>query len=194
MNGIASINQIGKKFGLLTITEVCRINKKTFAYFICDCGNKKKGALSDILNGRIVGCGCSRKRPKTHGQSYHPLYIVYNGMIDRCYRSKNKQYKDYGGRGIIVSYKWKNNYMNFFNWSIANGYKHGLLLDRENNNGIYEPSNCRYVTRAIQNRNTRKTIIVEYNGEKMCLKDFSQMVNISYGTIKWRHENNKPLL
>ena len=78
-------------------------------------------------------------------------------MKTRCYNPNFIYYCNYGGRGIIICDEWLNDFKAFYEWAINNGYKEGLTIDRINNDGIYEPSNCRWITRAEQNRNQRKT-------------------------------------
>ena len=76
-------------------------------------------------------------------------------MLDRCYNKKSKGYKNYGKRGITVCKKWRDAPKEFNEWALKNGYKEGLQIDRENNNGNYTPNNCRFVTRAINMANRR---------------------------------------
>ena len=90
-----------------------------------------------------------------HGITGTPLYFVWIDMIRRCEKPNRVAYKDYGARGISVCKEWHNP-KSFFDWAMTNGYKNSLLLDRVNNNGNYEPGNCRFVTRSISEVNKRK--------------------------------------
>ena len=85
----------------------------------------------------------------------HDLKTKYISMITRCYYTKHPRFKDWGGRGIQVCEEWKNDPKSFYVWSINNGYKPGLFLDRINNDGNYEPSNCRFITRTASVNNRR---------------------------------------
>ena len=109
--------------------------------------------------------------------------MVWIGIKQRCLNKNNKSYKNYGGRGITICKDWENNYKSFQEWAIQNGYKPNLSIDRINNNGDYEPHNCRWTTRLEQNRNTRRTHYIEYNGKKYIMKDLAKLLNINYYTF-----------
>ena len=93
----------------------------------------------------------------SHGLSGHPLYKLWGHIKERCYNKNNTNYKNYGGRGIIVCDEWKDNFKLFYDWAINNNYNYNLTIDRIDGNGNYEPDNCRFVTTSIQNRNKKKT-------------------------------------
>ncbi|MBO7686944.1 MAG: hypothetical protein J6V72_11205 [Kiritimatiellae bacterium] len=103
----------------------------------------------------------------------HPLYMRWSSMLRRTGVRKGasaNEIKDYIGRGITVCEEWRT-YANFEAWCFANGWKPELQLDRIDNDGNYEPSNCRFVTRSQNARNKRNTIFVVYNGIRMALAD-----------------------
>lgn len=129
--------------------------------------------------------------PIKHGLSNHLLYGVWCSMIRRCTKIKDKDYVCYGGRGISVYTKWRSDFMAFYNWSMENGYIHGLEIDRKDNNGDYEPGNCRFVTRTVNNRNTRTNRIIEYKGEKKCLNAWAEYIGISRCTLRDRLDYSK---
>lgn len=89
-----------------------------------------------------------------HGLTGHPLYSVWNGMKRRCTNNKDQAYYNYGGRGISVCDEW-HGFLPFYNWAINNGWEKGLTIDRKENDGNYEPDNCRFVTRLVQASNRR---------------------------------------
>lgn len=136
------------------------------------------------INGQFIEIHGDRKNRAK-------LYRVWCGMKERCYNLKNKSYKNYGKRGIIVCNEWLNNYSNFKKWALLSGYKEGLSIDRINVNGNYEPNNCRWVTTEQQNRNYRKNIFIVFNDKKICLKELSEIVQQNYSTLLWRYKNNK---
>ena len=124
---------------------------------------------------------------KTHGMSKNKFYQVWNGIKQRCYNENNKQYKNYGERGIKVCDEWINNFEAFYDWSINNGYKEGLQIDRIDVNGNYEPNNCRWVDRYINNNNRRNNITFTYKGKTMSLRAWCRYFNVSYKTCMTRY-------
>lgn len=116
-----------------------------------------------------------RARATTHGMKYHPLYQVHQSMVLRCHSTIHPAYSYYGKRGIRVCEEWRKR-ENFFAWAII-GWKKGLTLDRINNDGNYEPGNCRWATVRENNRNrkwTKLTIV-----EAAIIKDLARYGNHS---------------
>lgn len=156
----------------------------------CDCGNIVEVLGYSLKSGHTKSCGCLHEETLktiaiTHGDSYSKLYGVYISIIDRCYNPNNKRFKDYGGRGIIVCDEWKDSYLNFKKWAVFSGYKEGLSIDRKNNDLGYSPSNCRWVTRIVQQNNMRKNHIVEYNGQSKTIAEWLRELNIKYDKL-WK--------
>ena len=157
--------------GMIYPTETSK-EKKHYAIYECPfCGKHKRARIMYVNSGRIKSCGCqkmkwSMDKRRKHGLSKHPLYSVYGLMIDRCYNDSNKRYHRYGGRGISVDNAWRYNFVLFYNWALSNGYKKGLQIDRINNNGNYEPNNCRFVTGNVNqsNRDVGKNCPFGYKG------------------------------
>ena len=117
---------------------------------------------------RVRGDGKNEGQFK-HGWYGTATYHAWNGMINRCTQPKMKHYKHYGGRGISVCPEWRD----FRNFLRDMGPRpEGMSLDRINNDGNYEPGNCRWTTREEQRRNRRCTIFIEYQGERYALADF----------------------
>jgi len=124
---------------------------------ICNICNEEKQVNSYILtkDKPIESCGCLNK--KSNGLSRkEKLYNVWQQMRYRCNVKTNKNYYKYGARGISVCKEWDESYLVFRKFALENGYKIGLSIDRINNDGNYEPSNCRWVNMDIQSRNTRR--------------------------------------
>ena len=137
--------------------------RKRFGMYECGfCGTEFKTQTSNIKKGNTKSCGCYNiqkiiERNSVHKLSYTKLYRIFATLKDRVLNSKNKQYSDYGGRGITICDEWKNDFKSFYDWSILNGYEEnkGLSIDRIDNGGNYYPENCRWVTKTIQSRNQR---------------------------------------
>lgn len=131
--------------------------KYSNAKFKCHCGKIFITGLTSIVTNRVKSCGCIGRRKTierntTHNLRYHPIYSVWNGIKDRCYNKKSKDYRRYGGRGIAMCDEWINNPKSFIVWAKQNGYKPELTIDRINNDGDYGPNNCRFITRSRNSR------------------------------------------
>lgn len=191
----------GDKYGRLTILEevepTINIKGQKIRRFLCqcECGNKKIVSFYNLLKGNTRSCGClkkeseqrfglTRKYPKEAVSSR--LYRIWFSMKQRCYDSKSSNFYLYGGRGISVCAEWKNDYISFYNWAVTNGYSDSLSIDRINNNGNYEPSNCRWATRREQANNTRRNTILTLGNESHTASEWSRITNIGLSTILQR--------
>jgi hypothetical protein len=127
---------------------------------------------------------------KIHGMTKHGyaprIYRIWAGMKDRCYNKNRSKYKRYGARGIVVCEEWKNNFMNFYNWAISNGYQDNLSIDRKDNDGNYEPDNCRWITNKEQCNNTSINRFITINNKTQTLSQWAREVNIRIETIEAR--------
>jgi len=171
-------------------------SKRIIVKVVCFCGKIFESHLSSINQGLTKSCGCLVKqrlieRTKTDSsfKTSHPLYRVWISMRTRCNNKNHFSYKYYGGRGISVHPEWESDYNSFFEWCIRNGYKKTLQLDRSNNDGNYEPDNCRFVTAMVNGRNKRNTVLIPYNGESRTLKEWSEVLDIPYGMLYSRIKN-----
>lgn len=194
------VNLNGKRFGKLFVVEVNGCDKYGHRIWKCqcDCGNIHHVTTGDLLKGKTNSCGCYRSSTRkekniTHNLTNHRLYRIYAHIKERCYSIDNQDFKYYGNRGIKMCDEWKNDFMNFYDWALANGYQDGLTIDRINNDGNYEPSNCRWATRRQQTRNRRNSIYVIYHNEQISLKELSTITGISYTTLYNRYKNQKAL-
>ena len=113
-------------------------------------------------------------------KDYKRLHRIYHHMKRRCTNEDCPRYKDYGGRGITVCDEWLEDYDNFIEWALNNGYEDNLTIDRIDNDGNYEPSNCRWITREAQSRNKRTNVMVAYKGETKCLKEWCDILDLPY--------------
>ena len=114
------------------------------------------------------------------------LITIRHSMYCRCFYPATHGYERYGGRGIKICEEWINNPNSFYDWAINNGYKKGLTLDRIDVNGNYEPSNCRWVTKEIQDNNKRTNRKITYKGETKTLSQWAREYNINIVTLSDR--------
>lgn len=183
------IDLTGRRFGRLTVIERTKSTNKN-AKWLCQCddGNYVSVFGTDLKSGKTQSCGCIHseqleQRNYKHGLSDSKLCDVWRSMKERCYNPRVDQYKDYGGRGIIVCPEWCNEFQAFYDWAMENGYKEGLTIDRKDNNGNYEPSNCRWATRKEQNNNTRANHLITHNDKTQTLTQWAQEVHIKSHTL-----------
>ena len=175
---------LNKKYNEWTIISFSHKDKYNHPFFncICSCGNKNIIDLFSLKYNRSKCCKqCGYKKIKgKHNLSHSRIYRIFNHIKQRCNNKQDSAYKDYGGRGIKMCKEWEDNFINFYNWSIANGYKENLSIDRINNNGNYEPENCRWAINAEQQNNKRNNHIITYNNKKYTISNFCKNFNV-YG-------------
>ena len=185
---------VGGKVGRLLLLKEVRMphGKGTDAGYLCkcDCGNEKKVLRSNLLSGAVVSCGCfhkeaASKSSKKHGKSGDRVYSAWADMKSRCYDKNHISYERYGGRGITVCDKWKNSFEAFYE-DMGDPPADDYSIDRIDNNGNYEPGNCRWATPKQQSRNRRSCVMVEYNGEKMCITDLAEKLGMSAQLLRSR--------
>lgn len=182
-NNSLALSLVGQKFGKLTVLSINK-RKKVYCICKCDCGKITQTRKDSLLNGHTKSCGCLQKDTAKKLKTKHNLvktriYHIWINMKRRCV-STNKYY---GGRGIKICDEWLSDFMNFYNWAMANGYSDKLTIDRIDVNGNYEPSNCRWITMKKQSNNTRKNCIIEYNNEKHTISEWSDILGIKYSTF-----------
>lgn len=187
---------IGQTFGRVTILQDLGVEKnRRHVLGHCSCGTEKKFNYRSLKDGTSKSCGCYNREVHkalrnrlTHGLSKHPIFKLWCGMKRRCYNVKEKSYPDYGGRGILVCDEWLSDFTTFYKWALANGYAKGLQIDRRENDKGYSPDNCRFVTQTINQRNTRASVYLEYNGEKRTLAEWGEVLGMDKRII-WQRIN-----
>lgn len=206
--GAKFIDLTEKRFGKLTVIKRINSDKWGKALWLCkcECGNTTIKNSYYLKYKQKCSCGCINKE-KTgvnnpcyrHGLSntkeYKRLSSILGSMKCRCYNKNNKQYNNYGGRGIKICDEWLakkgKGLLNFYNWAISTGYNLGLTIDRINNDGNYQPDNCRWVTNKEQSNNKRNNHLITYHGETHTMMEWSKILNVNYNTLRGRINNYK---
>lgn len=130
------------------------------------------------------GRGDILKGNRTHCKAGTRLYRIWTNMKNRCYNKHDiEKYKSYGGRGIRVCDEWKHNFMNFYNWAMNNNYRDDLTIDRIDNDGNYEPSNCRWIDIKVQCNNRRSNTYLTYQGKTQTMMQWSKELGVKYRTM-----------
>lgn len=187
--------EIGSRFTRLIVLCESKIKLHGLISYecLCDCGNKKIVAKKNLLNGNTHSCGCLRKEVETtvnikHGLSHSKTYKIWKSIKYRCLNKKCEFYRIYGGRGITICDRWKNSFENFY--ADMGECPSGFSIERMNNGGNYEPSNCKWASNFEQGRNKRTNTYIEFNGERKIIADWSLSTGISNAVIYSRIRNN----
>lgn len=194
-------NLLHQKFGRLSVIgEAGRTKTKNVIWeCLCECSNIVNVASSHLVSGHTNSCGCYKRQRvlggiTKHGQSMvgkvTSEYKTWSHIKSRCCTKTDAKYPDYGGRGIMVCDRWLESFENFFaDMGKKPSPKHSL--DRIDNDGNYEPSNCRWGTVEQQSRNKRSNVWLEYKGEKMIMADWAKRLNIRSVDIRWHFSKGK---
>jgi len=164
---------IGKRFGRLKVIALSMtVNKNIHWKCQCDCGNITLVSTSNLKNGKTTSCGCFKKqymgdKSRTHGDCRTRFYDIWCSMKGRVLRKNNPDYKNYGARGIKVCKRWQ--IYEYFKEDMAFSYRQHIeqfgikntTIERINNDGDYEPNNCRWATKLEQRHNQRRELKVE---------------------------------
>ena len=191
---------IGRKFGRITVIsehDRLKYDKNWVVRYmmncLCECGTEKVIDLSSLRAGRTLSCSCYNREVNTKKQTTHGLSkengkkskisCIWTAMKQRCYNPKNKNYNNYGGRGIKVCDRWKDSIENFVN-DMGNRPSDEYSLERLEVNGNYCPENCIWILKENQAKNTRRTHKITYNGKTKCLNDWCKELNLKYSRIR----------
>lgn len=165
----------GQSLGTLTVLRRAEGHSHE-AHWLCRCsacGVEKKVVGGKFRRGEAV-CPCQGGHSQ-HGMTDTPLYKVWVGMRYRC---GNARFLRYGGRGIRVCDEWAHDFSAFQAWALSNGWARGLQIDRIDNDGHYQPGNCRFVTNRENNRNKSTNFSITHDGETRLLVEWSEHLGI----------------
>lgn len=177
-----TLDLIGQKFGHLTAQAAVRARRGRAWLCMCDCGSSVIVVTRDLRSGNTRSCGC-REGFRSHGHSNTRTHDIWVAMRGRCNNQRSASYRHYGGRGIQVCARW-DSYENFLaDMGVAPA---GLSLEREDNDGNYEPGNCRWATRKEQMRNTRANRRITFRGETRLLVEWAEHFGIGRRVLRAR--------
>ena len=178
--------KVGEKYNRLTVIRPPEGRKVLCR---CECGKETVVYVSNLTRGHTRSCGCLKAEiiaagaNTKHGGKGTRLYEIWKNMNRRCRDQRAVNYERYGGRGISVCEEWKNSFKAFQNWALANGYRDDLSIDRIDNSGNYEPSNCRWETATAQSNNRRSNHTLTVNGETHTIAEWARITGIKQGNI-----------
>lgn len=179
----------GRRFGRLLVIEFVGKDKNRNTLWLCkcDCGKETIVVRNSLNSGHTKSCGCylresTKKRSTKHDLCYTRIYLIWKLMKRRCLYADCKEYKHYGGRGIKICDEWLD-VASFYRWSISNGYREDLKLERIDNNGNYEPSNCRWATPKEQANNKRTNRVLTFNGKTQTIAQWADELHIKPSTL-----------
>lgn len=197
MTGRPAINRVGHRYGRLVVLRRAENRGEVLRWIcICDCGNETIVDGGNLVRAHIKSCGCLGREATSHGYARRGKksaeYLVWASMRQRCENSENSHFEYYGGRGIKVCDRWKD--FQSFLADMGSRPSGRYTIERINNDGDYEPTNCRWATYREQARNTRRNVIVTLYGESMPLVRAVEKFGGRYGLILhrihegWPHE------
>ncbi|MGI9492282.1 MAG: hypothetical protein ACR2QF_07795 [Geminicoccaceae bacterium] len=188
-----------KRFGRLVAKRIIAPPGKDRGGYVwyceCDCGGTKDASVAPLMAGVVKSCGCLRsenikkiaKKNQIHGGHKHPLYGIWRSIISRCTNPNNEAYDNYGGRGVNICDRWRNDFYAFVS-DMGPKPSRNHSIERGDNDGPYAPWNCKWATKKTQARNKRNNIVVKWEGQAMILKDAAELAGIPYKTA-WKRIN-----
>lgn len=194
--------QIGDVFGELTVIGA-PVGTPAKMPCRCSCGAEKLVRRDHIKSGATRSCGCVRDRRSSewsrtglqafstkHGQAHSRVYSIWHGIKQRFTNPNTKYFSNYGGRGITVCERW----LVFENFLTDMGHPpDGFTIDRIDNDGDYEPGNCRWASRRDQANNRRVNRRITKDGTTRTIAEWSQLTGIHYNTLAQRLDQRLPV-
>lgn len=184
-----ALDLTGQRFGMLIVIRLHeRVKGQAIWACRCDCGNESMVRLGNLRRGHTTSCGCQRSVTTTRSKTRHamygtPTYKSWSAMLVRCTNPRNRKYADYGARGIAVHEAWKT-FEGFY--ADMGGRPTGTTLGRINNDGNYEPGNCRWESAKQQGRNKRNTASFEHDGITATIPEHCERLGINPSTVRSR--------
>jgi hypothetical protein len=195
----------GQRFGRLIVLEVAETRKGVLWWRCrCDCGVEVEVRSQQLRIGQAKSCGCLRRevgRARTasggemdarkHGAYQTPEYAAWHGARGRCLSPTNKDFPNYGGRGITIDPRWSTFEAFLADMGPRPSPRH--TLDRRDNDGPYSKDNCRWATRKEQQRNRSTAVRLTLNGETLCVAEWSERLGLPHSTILHRLARGWPV-
>lgn len=173
---------MGQTYGQLTIVKFDGYRgKNPYWKCRCSCGREKSIREYSFTNGTTKSCGCVVHKKSQERMKLAREYNAWISMKKRCFNEHCHAYKNYGGRGITVCEQWKNNFNQFL--LDMGECPDGLSIDRIDNNGNYEPSNCRWASKREQAQNRRSNRYITYNNVTKLISDLADQYGILRSTM-----------
>lgn len=174
---------VGTRYGCCTVASGREGRGSYFVEVVCDCGKRTKKNIYKLASHPPKRCSrICELRFKYSVPTHSKIFSAWKGMMDRCFNPKNKAYGRYGERGITVCSEWKCDF-EAFRRDMGDPHSDALSLDRINNDGIYEPKNCRWATTKEQNRNQSRKALFNYGGESKPVWQWAEETNQPASTI-----------
>lgn len=176
------VDLTGQRFGKLIVISFAGMMYKSSSWICqCNCGAILHSRGCALKSGAVKNCRKCKKRPLSGTKEYK----AWIAMIRRCHTETEKAYYGYGGKGIIVSDRWRESFENFlYDMGVPPTKKH--TLDRIENSGNYEPGNCRWVTMKIQGNNRSTNRYIDFKGERKTMIQWCEDLKLPYTTIAHR--------
>lgn len=176
-------NLVGQRFGRWLVVSFAKVAPSSGSAWncVCDCGNTKVVVGSSLKDGKSTSCGCYQKERviescTTHNMSDSKIYGIWCAIKARCLNPKDKNYHNYGGRGISIHPEWLD--FEVFLRDVGEPPFENATLDRKENDGNYEPGNVVWSTQQEQCRNTRQNRILTFNGKSLCVAEWAEQPEV----------------
>ncbi len=189
-----SLDLTGLRFDRWTVVSFYELSKPKYRQWncVCDCGTTKIVGGSNLRGGVSRSCGCLKNelfksRSTTHGKSKTSEYQSWASMIQRCTNSNHPDFGDYGGRGILVCDRWRDSFENFYaDMGDKPKPAQKYSIERIDHERGYYQDNCEWISKSLQPSNTRRSNLITWNGETLCVSKWAEKTGIDYHTLQSR--------